>query len=130
MKRTDIAKELIAAAREISGMESSRKASRKGPISEVLWRRARDSNWNAINNLEDELRDAAHEYDVAASYSGYPGERDAKDVMDSINRVRKMLKILASRELSKIVDKEQAFIKKYGTPEEYADRTRREIFPI
>lgn len=96
----------------------------KGPVQAVL-----NKYWNVLHDIEYGLQEAAHEYDVAASYKGKAGEREAKATRDMINQVVKSLDQLSSKDFSKLFDMEKRFMQKFGTPEEYSDRTRREIFP-
>lgn len=90
--------------------------------------RALSNNWNRIHDLENELESALHEYDVAASYTGKPGERDAKKVMASIQTALRALGALHSV-FDNVHKAESAFIRKHGSPEDYADKTRSKMFP-
>lgn len=90
-----------------------------------------DKIWNTLHDLEYALKTAGHEYDVAASYRGKPGEKEAKKVLAAIDATLKAIQDLADSggTFDKLVDAELKFVKKYGTPEDYADRIRTEIYP-
>ena len=87
--------------------------------------------WNDLHDLEDSLQEAGHDYDVATSFGGKPGEKDAKRVLDSINAIRKTLRDLAGTDGSfdRLTKMEQDFAKKHGSPEDYVDEMRREVYP-
>lgn len=109
-------KKLIKSIRTIAALKD-------GPVGEVL-----DKNWNTIHDIEDQLSDAAHSYDVASSYHGKVGEQEAKSVLNEINNVVKKLNEL-SKEFEKLAREESIFIKKYGHPDVYSENIRKEIYP-
>lgn len=123
MNEKMVASELVKAAHEIM-------ASEKGPIFKALNMRTSESHWNAIHGLEDALENAAHDYDVAASYSGGPGEAEAAAMRERAMNLKEALERFSMKVFADIVKREQAFVRKYGTPEEYAEQQRNEMFPI
>lgn len=95
-----------------------------GPAGRVL-----DKYWNTLHDLEDGLERAAREYDVATSYSGGPGHRDAKVIRDMALRIKAQLEKVSMRELGKLAYLESAFVKKYGEPSQYASDQSAQMFP-
>ncbi len=95
-----------------------------GPVARVL-----DKYWNMLHDFEGELKSASRVYDVAASYGGGPGEKDAKKVMKGIQDLAKMVDRLASRELEKAWKLEQDFGKRHGDALDYIEQQRDEMFP-
>jgi len=100
-------------------------ALRDGPVGEVL-----DRYWNTIHELESDLTDAINEYDTAASYAGGPGRQDAQAMLKEIQLVINQLEALSTRAFSKLVDAESKFVREHGTPEDYTERMRDEMFPM
>lgn len=94
-------------------------------------KRVLDKYWNRLHDLENALASAAHEYDVAASFRGGPGERDAKKVMDEIKAVIRRLESvsMSGGGLDNLLKADTAFTRKYSTPDEYADKQRDEMYP-
>jgi hypothetical protein len=91
--------------------------------------RAMDKLWDKLDDLGRELQDVAHQYDVAASYRGKPGERQAKRVLGALDAARRTLDTLVSDQFGDVLEAEQSFVRDNGQPDEYADRVRREIYP-
>ncbi len=116
MNRQKIANELVAVARELQ-------AAAKGPVWDAL-----KKDWNALHDIESALGDAMKEYDIAASYSG-EGEKDAIQMLRAIEELKEQLESLSMRRFRTVVDMEARFVKKHGTPDEYAERIRKEIYP-
>ena len=99
-------------------------ALRDGPAGRVL-----DRHWNKIHDIQDALESVAHEYDVASSYKGKPGERDALKVMQAFKETLRNLEAV-SKSFDKLYKAEEAFVKKHGEPDDYADKVRSEIYPL
>ena len=99
-------------------------SAKEGPVNKILGK-----YWNTIHDIEQFLGNSLQEYDVSASYSGSPAERDSKDMMKEINSVIKKLESLSMKDFARLADKERKFVGKYGTPEEYAEKVRAEMFP-
>lgn len=99
-----------------------------GPAGKVL-----EEYWNTIHDIEFELEKVNKEYDIAASYRGGPGERDANLVMDAIHKCLTALEKVSSGNspgsFEAVMKAEDRFIKAHGDPESYADGQRREMFP-
>ena len=119
MNNKKIAIELTKIARELQ-----KEASSKETVKEVI-----EPFWNKLHDLEDELEEIAHKYDVAASYKGKDGERYSKIMLMLINRVIKQIEAISMNSFSKLVNTERKYVKLFGTPDEYSDKVRREIFP-
>lgn len=100
-------------------------------LSKLLASRHIDRVWNQLHLIEAALQDAAHEYDVAASYSGKKGERQAKAVLKAIDDVREKIEDLvgSDKAFDKMWQVELKFNKEFGTPEAYSAATRAEIYP-
>ena len=94
-----------------------------GPIKKVLWK-----YWNTLHDLEADLEEVSKEYDIAASYGG-DGGKDAKNIYKQIKEMVKKIEYLSFKEFALIEKAESNFVRKHGTPEEYADETSRSIFP-
>jgi hypothetical protein len=99
-------------------------AIKDGPAGRALW-----EGWNSMHDIENALESAMHEYDVASSYRGYPGERDAKAMVDRIKSLHRELEDLTMKKFQALVDAEERFIRKHGRPDDYADNVRRQIYP-
>ena len=63
-------------------------AAHKGPVEEALDARHSESAWNVLHDIESGLENAAHDYDIAASYNGKPGEAAAAGMRDVIMNVK------------------------------------------
>jgi len=100
-------------------------AAARGPVWDAL-----EKDWNILHDIENRLDYAAHEYDVASSYRGKPGEKDAKAMLKEINDTIKAIRELSDKQFSKLVNMEMFFVKKFGLPDDYAAKVRAEIFPI
>jgi len=85
--------------------------------------------WNRLHDFSYDLEKAWDEYDMAASYQGGPGERDAQNMMRMLMQLKKAIDALADKEFSNVVRAERRFIKKHGMPDDYADQQSAEIFP-
>lgn len=97
-----------------------------GPLGQVL-----KNYWNRLHDFEYDLdAKAIKEYDLAASYRGGEAERDAKKMMMAIDDCTKALNEISNSGgiLDKLAEMERAFLKKHGTPEEYAERQRDRMF--
>jgi len=90
---------------------------------------ALDPIWNKLHDAETALRQVGDRYDIAASYSGGPGERDAKEMVVLIGKLLKHINALTTKAFDRVAGAERKFIKQFGTPDDYADKQRREIFP-
>lgn len=128
MDRQKIAKQLVALAEELVGDERTAFRRRQaivnaGPVADVL-----EPMWNKLHDMEYDLEQASQEYDVAASYAGKPGERDAKQIMAAIKDTLRQLEALTSKKFGELVRLEQAFVKEHGRPDDYAERMSREMF--
>lgn len=99
-----------------------------GPAGKVL-----EEYWNTLHDLEHDLEAVIKEYDVAASYRGGPGTRDANLVMDAINKCLTALGKVSSGNspgsFESVMKAEDRFIKAHGDPGDYADQQSREMFP-
>ena len=115
--------ELLKRYTRLASMAPRSAALRDGPIGRVL-----DGTWNVLHDIENGLEKAAQEYDVAASYSGGPGARDAKIIRDMAMRVKDQLEKVSMRELGKLYDLEDKFVKKFGEPDDYASAQSRDMF--
>jgi hypothetical protein len=113
--REIVAGELVKVARDLTAA--------KGPFLEGI-----DKYWNELHDLERNLEQASYEYDVAASYRGKEGMRDAEAMKAHIKQARQHLQKLTDS-FSTITNHELKFIKKHGTPEQYVERKREEMFP-
>jgi len=87
------------------------------------------SNWNDIHDMITSLEYARGEYDTASSYRGQKGSGEAQDIVDAIDRVLQKLDAIAFRDLKNLVNLENRFVKNHGTPEDFAENARREIYP-
>jgi len=85
--------------------------------------------WNDLHDLEYQLEAIAHKYDVAASYVGKPGEKEAKKVLKQINEVVKIIKTVTMKEFGELSKMDSVFVKKFGNPDDYSEKMRKEIFP-
>lgn len=94
----------------------NRTAGPQGPIDAVL-----DKYWNRVHDLEADLMDALREYDIAASYSGGPGERDAQEILSfGKDVVRALLKISdGGGAFDKLYKLESRFLRSHGSPRDY-----------
>jgi hypothetical protein len=110
----------------LAGLSKSARA--RGPIYvDVL-----EDRWNDLHDFERALDGAAQEYDVAASYSGGKGRKDAQKMLKMINDLKEALEAISSGSdglLSKILEAEMEFVKKHGTPYEYAEAQREAMYP-
>lgn len=106
--------------------DRTKTAAARGPI----WDSLRDT-WNELHDMQRQLEDAAHEYDVAASYRGGDGERAARIVLVKLKTAILAIENLAKSggDIDDAVSAEMGFVKKFGTPEEYAERQRSEMYP-
>lgn len=93
------------------------------PVWDVL-----NETWNVLHDIEYDLGTAASRYDIAASYHG-AGAAEAKRVMNRINELKAELEKISHHSFEEVTRMEQDFVKKFGTPDEFADKSRREIFP-
>ena len=89
-----------------------------------------DKYWDVLNDIDSEIQELIHLYDVAQSYRGKPGEKGARKVIEKLKSAKKILEGVAKREFFNIAIADKSFTSKYGTPEDYAAKTRAEIFPI
>ena len=107
------------------------RAVRASALSSLPASKFTDKLWNELHDLEAHLDSAAHEYDVAGSYRGGPGERDAKKVMQAIKDTQKQIDQLtrSGGAFDKLFKVEQDFAKKYGGPEAYAEAQRDKMYP-
>lgn len=94
-----------------------------GPLGRVL-----DNYWNTLHDMEQDLENVASKYDMAGSYGGGPGQREAKYLMDAINRVKADLEKISMRQLGKLAKLESDFIKKFGDPDDYVEGQRDSLF--
>jgi hypothetical protein len=101
---------------------SLKTAAARGPVKDAL------EGWNSLHDIEYELEKAAKEYDMAASYPG-TGAAEAKKMMQQIDEVKKALEKISHVLFTKLIEDEMAFVKKFGTPDEFAESERRRIFP-
>ena len=97
-----------------------------GPVGRVLMK-----YWNELHDLQHDLEQANHEYDIAFSYRGGPGTKDSRDVMGAIDECLDLLGRLADAggTFDKVVRAEANFVKKHGTPDDYAADQRARIYP-
>jgi len=104
---------------------STRVASSGSAVGRVL-----DRYWNTLHDFEAELREAAHDYDVVASYVGSDGSDAAAAVRDKAVSVAEALSSLASgRLLSHLGRADMDFVRRHGDPDDYADEQSRKMFP-
>lgn len=96
-----------------------------GPIKEVLHK-----YWNKLHDLEYDLEKASKEYDMAASYNGYPAERDSEKMIKRIVDLTKKINELSMKQFADLIKEEDGYIKDYGTPSAYVNRVRSDIFPV
>ena len=109
----------------LAGLSKSARAS--GPIEDAL-----EDKWNSLHDFEYALDRAAREYDVAASYSGGKGRKDAQKMLKMINDLTEALEAISSGDdglLNRLWEAEMEFVEKHGTPYEYAEAQRDRIFP-
>jgi hypothetical protein len=105
---------------------SGKKANEQGPAGQVLV-----EGWNSLHDIEYGLKQASQPYNVAASYDG-PAGKDAKSMVKLIAQVVSSLEKISSgggAEFNKLIKAEQSFIKKHGTPGDYAEEQRARIYP-
>ena len=93
------------------------------PVWDVL-----NETWNVLHDIEYDLGDAASRYDIASSYHG-EGAVEAKRIMNRINELKAELEKISHHSFTEVTKMEQDFVKKFGTPDEFSDKSRREIFP-
>lgn len=113
--REIVAGELVKVARDLT--------SARGPFRDAI-----DKYWNELHDLERRLEQAAYEYDVAASYRGKDGMRDSESMRKNVNEVKKMVEQLL-KYFDLATNREMKYLKKHGTPQEYTERMRNEMFP-
>jgi hypothetical protein len=118
MDKNLVATELYKVAKDLEAVD-------RGPVLMAV-----NKHWNKLHDIENALESTVGEYDMAASYKGKPGEKAAKELVRDIKAVISKLEAISMKEFGKLADKEQKFVNKYGTPEQYADRVRAEIFPV
>ena len=95
-----------------------KQAADNGPATKVLL-----EHWNNVHDIETELEMSIREWDQASSYKGAKGERDAKKVMDGIQKTLRYLKGV-SKEFDNLLKLERAFIAKHGHPSKYISETQ------
>lgn len=90
-----------------------------------------DKLWNRVHDLDFGLGEAVKDYDAVASYRGKPGAREAQDAINAIKEAQGVLRRLAGSggAFDKLLEAETAFAKKFGDPEDYVDKIRKEVFP-
>jgi hypothetical protein len=80
-----------------------------------------DKRWNDLHDLENELENAAQEFDQAASYAGGAGRQAAQGVLKAVKDAVKAIQALADSggALDKLAEAERDFVKKFGDPDQY-----------
>ena len=111
-------------AKELASIAKSLIAESKGPIWDAL-----KDNWNDLHDIESNLDWAAHKYDVVISYAESKGSEEAKKILMRINQVKKDLEKLSMVDFDELNKLEMDFVKKFGTPEEFVDTIRKQVFP-
>lgn len=96
----------------------------QGPVGRVLLER-----WNQLHDIEYDLQQTVREYADAEHFLDGPAERDAKEMIKKIEAAVKELEGISKGTFQKLVDAEEAFVKKHGEPSAYADSQRRQNFP-
>jgi len=122
--RMDTVKDVELIARRMK-IGSAKVAGANGPVMSAI-----QAEWNTLHDIESLLEDAAQRYDVAASYSGEAGERDARQLMNEILKAKKELEHISTKTFGKIADLEVKFERKHGEVEDYITRTRNKIFSV
>jgi len=118
MNRKDreiVARELVKVAKDLTAA--------KGPFFKSL-----SKHWDKLYDLERSLESVSREYDTAASYRGKEGQKDSEMMMSYIQEAKKELNKLINL-ISKIETMEMKYTRKHGTPQEYTERMRNEMFP-
>ena len=111
-------------------MASSIVARDIGPVTKMLNMRASaSSQWNVFHDIEDGRKEAAHTYDVAASYVGGHGSAAAAGMRDQIMSLKEQVERMSMKAFGKIARLEQQFVSKFGAPEDYIEEQRSRIFP-
>ena len=105
-------------------LSSLKEARTVGLVAEVLGK-----YWNIVHDMEHAIESTIHEYDTAASYIGGPARPDALKMVKEIKAVLKTLDNLSSKEFNRLSNMEDAFVRKYGPPDEYTIEQRNEMFP-
>lgn len=95
-----------------------------GPIGRALMK-----TWNQLHDMEYDLKQTLRDYGDAAHFMGGPAEHDAHAMIKKVEEVAKQIDHLAHHELTGLTDAEEAFVKKYGEPSDYADKMRKQVFP-
>lgn len=95
-----------------------------GPVDQIVGK-----YWDLLHDLERDLEKAHQEYDMAMSYRGGPGERQARLVFEKIDNAKRAVATLTSELFHDMFDSEFEFVQKHGKPSDYVVERRNKMIP-